>query len=84
MVTVTTRDIERTFPAATGWIVHDDKQLDVIKADEAVVASFCHAMAQAVLSGCSSSVTCTDCHSAGEKLATTEYVGPKDGPGVRY
>jgi len=40
MITVTTRDIERTFPAATGWIIDEDKQLDVTKDDEVVVASF--------------------------------------------
>ena len=48
MITVTTRDIERTFPAATGWSVYDDKQLDVTKDGEVVVASFAPGELQSV------------------------------------
>ena len=40
MVTVTTRDIERTFPAATSWIIADDKQLEIVKDRVVVIASF--------------------------------------------
>lgn len=41
MVTVTTtHDVERTFPAATGWTVDSDMQLDVTTDTSIVVASF--------------------------------------------